>query len=78
MSRVEVFKFGLAQLGRECGLGVHVFQSLTVLWEEAAVLVYIIIHVCLATFNFKAAVRVKLFLANYATMFWLLFLTGVM
>ena len=30
---------------------------LTILWE-AAVFVYIIIYVCLDTFNFKAAVRV--------------------
>ena len=33
------------------------FSSLTILWE-AAVFVYIIIYVCRATFNFKAAVRV--------------------
>ena len=33
------------------------FSSLTILWEAAA-FVYIIVYVCLATFNFKAAVRV--------------------
>ena len=49
MSRVaEVFKMWI--------WGAWVFSSLTILWEAAVFVWYI--YICLATFNFKAAVRV--------------------